>query len=95
MTMLFMKVMPTPDPTITPNPSRVQQKCPVTVRAHMTRPTTWRRVEMTATPLWETTFSRGDPEKPAVFMKIVKMMTARQSWLGFSTIISPNTNLIR
>ena len=85
--MLFIKVMPTPEPTNTPNPSRVQQKCPVTVKAQMANPRTWRKVEMTATHLKETTFSRGDTENPAVFMKTVKRMTARDFSLGSSTII--------
>ena len=86
--MLFMKVIPTPEPTNTPNPSIVQPLCPVTVSAQVARPTTWRLVEMTATHLEETHFRRGDTEKPAVFMKIVKVTTARHNSFGFSVTIS-------
>ena len=82
MMMLFMNVIPKPEPTNTPNPRMVQTASPVRLRAHMARPATWRVVARAATQAWESFFRRRLTEKPAVFMKIVRQLTVRQFSLG-------------
>ena len=49
--MLFMKVIPTPDPTSTPNPRIVQKESSLKVRAQRATPATWRLVEIRPTCL--------------------------------------------